>query len=99
MTTKEGNTVHERRPKSYTSPAGEAGTIIGFYIYLPDKDYGEVQRPTEDRDKYWWKNSKKEYYLVNLPHPRHAVHQNARYSLRRQMSTKKGKHHIFNQFS
>lgn len=69
MTTKEGNMVHERRPKDYTSPCGEAGTVIGFYIYLPMKDHGEVDRPTEDRDKFWWKNSGKEYYLVKYPLP------------------------------
>jgi len=61
-----GNVVHERRPKAYASPCEDTGTVIGFYIYLPERASAEaVEIPQENRDQFWWKNSGKEYYLVS----------------------------------
>jgi len=59
--------VHERKPKKYASACAETGTVIGIYIYLPERDVPAEALPTEPRDKFWWKNSGKEYYLVPLP--------------------------------
>ena len=67
MCLKDGQAVHERKPKKYTTPCGETGTVIGMYIYLPERDVLAEALPTEPRDKFWWKNSGKEYYLVPCP--------------------------------
>jgi len=64
---KDGQVVHERKPKKYASACAETGTVIGIYIYLPERDVPAEALPTEPRDKFWWKNSGKEYYLVPLP--------------------------------
>lgn len=60
---KDGHVVHERKPKKYASACAETGTVIGIYIYLPERDVPAEALPTEPRDKFWWKNSGKEYYL------------------------------------
>jgi len=66
---KDGQVVHERKPKKYASACAETGTVIGIYIYLPERDVPAEALPTEPRDKFWWKNSGKEYYLVHSPAP------------------------------
>ena len=71
MCLKDGQVVHERKPKKYASACAETGTVIGIYIYLPEREMPAEELPTEPRDKFWWKNSGKEYYLVDSPaHPR-----------------------------
>lgn len=56
-----GHIVHERRPREYSSPSEDAGTVIGFYIYLPERNHPEpAPVAQEKRDQFWWKNSGKE---------------------------------------